>query len=108
MILWFYVSGECSSVANNADKGIEQGSPNFFVIGPHKLLHNSSMARHLPQWDCFGIWCALPNQQFVCKYIIFSFLTHCLCRQMKWLCGPDGRALQAGFGPRAVVWRPLV
>jgi len=24
-----------------------QGSPNFFVQGPHKLLHNSSRAGHL-------------------------------------------------------------
>ena len=26
---------------------LEQGSPNFFVQGPHKLLHNSSRAGHL-------------------------------------------------------------
>ena len=26
---------------------LEQGSPNFFVQGPHNLLHNSSRAGHL-------------------------------------------------------------
>jgi len=25
---------------------LDQGSPNFFVRGPHKLLHNSPRARH--------------------------------------------------------------
>jgi len=27
--------------------GLDQGSPNFIVRGPHKLLHDSSRARHL-------------------------------------------------------------
>jgi len=26
----------------------------------------------------------------------------------KWPRGPDEMALRAGFGPRAVVWRPLL
>jgi len=41
----------------------------------------------------------LPNQQIFRKYITSSILK-------KWLCGPDEMASQAGFGPRAVVWRP--
>jgi len=35
----------------------------------------------------------------VCKQIIFSFLKKCLRE-------PDEMASLAGFGPRAVVWRP--
>ena len=31
-----------------------QGSPNFFVRGPHKLLLNSPCAGHLSKCDCFG------------------------------------------------------
>jgi len=42
----------------------------------------------------------LRNQQIFRKYIIFSFLTECLR-------GPDETVSRAGFGPRAVVWRPL-
>jgi len=34
-----------------------------------------------------------------CKFILFSLLTKCLR-------GPDEMAWQAGFGLRAVVWRP--
>jgi len=29
------------------------GSPNFFIRGPHKLLHNSSSARHLYVMELF-------------------------------------------------------
>jgi len=41
------------------------GSPNFFVRGPHELLHNSSRAEHLTWWDCFGICYILPSQQVI-------------------------------------------
>jgi len=44
------------------------------------------------------IWYILPNQQ-IFRSITFSILTKCLC-------GQDEMASQAGFGPRAVVWRP--
>ena len=40
-------------------------------------------------------------------YIVFSLLTKCLCGRLKCICGQDGMASRAGFGPRAVVWRPL-
>ena len=40
-------------------------------------------------------------------YIIFSFLTKCLCGWIKRFRGSDEIASRAGFGPRAVVWRPL-
>ena len=73
---------------------LEQGSPNFLVRGPHKLLHNSSRAAHLTYCDYFGICYILPNQQIFRKYY-FLLLTKCLR-------GPDEMA------PRAVVWRPLV
>ena len=50
------------------------GSPNFFVRGPLKLLHNSARAERHPQCDCFGICCILPNQQLFRKYVSFHFL----------------------------------
>ena len=31
------------------------GSPNFFIQGPHKPLHNSPRAGHLAESDCFEI-----------------------------------------------------
>jgi len=61
---------------------LDQGSPNFFVREPHKLLHNSSRAGHLTYCDCFWPCCILPNQQIIRKSIIFSLLT-------KWFRGPD-------------------
>jgi len=41
------------------------------------------------------------------KYIIFSLLIKSLCGCMKWPRRPDEMASRAGFGPRAIVWRPL-
>jgi len=51
-----------------------QGSPNFFVRGPHKVLQNSSRAGHLEYCVWFGIRYTLSNQQSFRKYIIFSLL----------------------------------
>jgi len=31
----------------NPDLSLTQGSPNFCVRGPHKLLHNSSITQYL-------------------------------------------------------------
>ena len=76
-----------------------QGSPNFFVRGPHKLLQKSPRAGHRTQCDCFGISYILPNQQVFRKYNMFSLLT-------KWLCGTDEMTSRARFDPRVVVWRP--
>jgi len=73
-----------------------QGSPDFFVRGPHKLLHNSSRAGHLTECDCFGICCILQYQLFV-KILFF----HCWKMSLR----PEEMASWAGFGPRAVVWR---
>ena len=58
---------------------IDQGSPNFWER-PHKLLHNSSRARHLASCDFFGIYYNLPNQQIFRKYIIFSLLAKYVLR----------------------------
>ena len=48
------------------------GSPNFFIRGPHKLLHKSAWVGHLTQWDCFGICYILPNQKVFCQ-LIFQY-----------------------------------
>jgi len=48
------------------------GSPNFFIRGPHKLLHKSAWAEHLTYWDCFGICHILPNQEAF-RQSIFHF-----------------------------------
>jgi len=42
---------------------LNQGSPNFFVRGAHKLLQNIPRTGRLTSCDCFGICCILPNQQ---------------------------------------------
>jgi len=66
------------------------GSPNFFVRGPHELLHNSSRAEHLTWWDCFGICYILPSQQVIRKYIFFHYQQNNFgCRI--W---PTGRSLE--------------
>jgi len=51
---------------------MEQGFPKFFILGPHKLLHNSARVGHLTYCDCFGIY-ILPNQKGF-RQLIF----HCL------------------------------
>jgi len=66
------------------------GSPNFFIRGPHKLLHKNAWAEHLTYWDCLGLCYILPNQK-VFRQLIFHF------RQ---------KYLRTGFGPRTAVWRP--
>ena len=78
---------------------IQQGSPNFFDRGPHKLLHNSSRAGHLTKCDCFAMCYILPNQHVCRSYVIFSLLA-------KYLCGPGEMASRAGVGPEAVLWSP--
>jgi len=50
---------------------LNQGAPNFFVRGPHKLLLNSPRAGYLTQCDCFGKCYILPNQQIFLSYIVF-------------------------------------
>jgi len=66
-----------------------QGSPNVFVRGPHKLLHNRSRAGHLAQCCCFGIRYILPNQQIFRKCNIFSLLKNIFAGRMKWHCEAD-------------------
>ena len=56
------------------------GLSNFFGRGPHKLLHNSSRARHLVSCDFSGICYILPNQHIFRKYIMFSLLAKCIFR----------------------------
>ena len=56
---------------------VTSGSPNFFIRGPHKLIHNRSRAGHLTQLIVAG-YVILPNQQVFRKYIIFSFMAKCL------------------------------
>ena len=41
---------------------LDEWSPNVFVRGLHKLLHNSSRAGYLTQRDCFEICYILPNR----------------------------------------------
>jgi len=66
---------------------LEQGSPTFFVRGPHELIQNMSRAGHLTWYDCFGICYILPNQQF----FVIIFFHHCknvFTGRMKWFRGP--------------------
>jgi len=65
------------------------GSPNFFIRGPHKLLHKSTWAEHLTYWDCFGICYILPNQSF--SSINFSILIKVYAGRI-W---PTDRSLEA-------------
>jgi len=53
----------------------ENRQTNFFVRGPHKLLHNSSMDGHLMQYYCFWICYTLPNKQFFCENILFHYVS---------------------------------
>ena len=82
---------------------LAQGSPNFFVRGPHKVIQTMSRAGRLTQCDRCGICYILPNQQIFRKYIVYYFLS-----LTKWLRGLDEMASRAASGPRAVVWRPLI
>jgi len=79
---------------------IDQGSSNFWG-GSHKLMHNSSRARHLVQCDFSGICYILPNQHIFLKYIFLSLLAKCVLR-------PGEMASQVGFVAWAVVWRTLI
>jgi len=78
-----------------------QGSANCFARGPHKL--QQLRARQLTYCGRFAIFHNRfpPNQQMFRKFIIFSLLTECIR-------GPYRMASQAGFGPRAIVWRPCI
>ena len=71
---------------------IGQGSPNFFVRGPHKLLLNSPRAGHLTKCDCFRkCFCQINKFSFVILFFLIGKMSS-----------------RAGFGPRAVVWWPLL
>ena len=57
----------------------------------------------------FGVCYILPNQQIFRKHISqFMFSTLFFSSLTNWLRGPDEMASRAAFGPRAVVWRPLI
>jgi len=75
---------------------LRQRSPNCFVRGPHKLLHNSSGAEHLRWCEGFGIRYILPNQQVFRRCGSFSLLTNYPCGRKTWLRGPDGMASRTG------------
>jgi len=68
----------------------------FLGSGPHKLLHNSSRARHLVQCDFFGICYILPNQHIFAN--IF-FIIGKMCFAAGWngfasrIC-PTGRSAE--------------
>jgi len=57
------------------------------------------MVRHLRNVIVSGYLTFIQINKFFVNN--FSLLTKCLC-------GPDEMALRAGFGPRVVVWRPLL
>jgi len=74
---------------------LDQGSPNFFVRGPHKVIQNMSRVGHPMQCDCCGICYILQNQQIFWKYTVYYFFII------------DKTASRAASDLRAVVWRPL-
>ena len=79
---------------------LQKGSANFFIRGPHKLIHNNSRAGHLTQCDRFGICYSIKSTSFSQIYYFFIF-----DKISSW----DGwNALRAGFGPRVVVWRAFL
>jgi len=78
----------------------EQRSPKFFIRGQHKLLHKRPRPDILSNVFFFRYDTFYQTSKVFRQYTIFSLLTKCLR-------GPDKMASQAGFGPPAVVWRPL-
>ena len=60
-----------------------------------KLLHHSSTDGHLTQRYRVGLCSIIPNQQFFVNIMFSVFII-------------DKIPLRAGFGLRAVVWRPLL
>jgi len=78
---------------------LAQGSPNFFVRGPHKLIKNMSRAGRFTQCDCLGICYILPNQQLFRKHIsqfffnIIFFIIKKMASRAGWN-GLAGRSLE--------------
>jgi len=66
---YFTISQLCNGFGSIPQK---QGSLNFFVRGPDKLLLNSPRTGHLTRCDCFGKCYILPNQH-VYETILFFF-----------------------------------
>ena len=76
-----------------------QGSPNFFARRPHELLHKCSRSEILRIVIVSGyVTCHQINKFFVNIWFLNYW-------QNVFAAGCN--AWPAGFGPRAVVWRPL-
>ena len=94
---------------------VEQGSPNFFVRGPHKVIQNMSRAGRLTQCKCCGICYILPNLQISRTYLILFF--HHWQNGFAGRIWPAGRSLETpglnqrwylkpwGFKPDGRQWR---
>jgi len=72
---------------------LNQGSPNFFVRGPHKPIQNMSRAGRLTQCDCCRMRYILPNLKIFRKYCILFF--HHWLNSFAGRISPAGRSLEA-------------
>jgi len=75
---------------------LDQGSPNVFVRGPHKVMQNISRAGRRTQCVCFRIYYILPNQQNLGNFFS-SFDKMALRGGWKGFAGriyPAGRSLE--------------
>jgi len=79
--------------------GLDQRSPNFFARRPHRLLHNSSRAGRL---------CNVTVSCYDTFYQIKTCFVNIFFHDWQNVFRSDKMASRAGFGRRAVVWRPEV
>jgi len=78
--------------------GLDQRSPSFFARRPHRLLHNSSRAGRL---------CNVTVSCYVTFHQIKTCFVNIFFHDWQNVFRSDKMASRAGFGRRAVVWRPF-